>query len=694
MWGNPGIRQVVSAATLVTVQTMCGCSHHSGDTTPHSEVGELSYHEPEGSETLQFEINEGRLANHFYRRGPVAAHVVIRSGNRPRVVVAFPAGNGGVALWLREGEAPVELRLDGPVRGVLRSDGLRGVEAELEIAASRAVLDTAVLGSVRVIRDYMHTGEAPSEMRPDPRGEEALVWSRQTLDGGHAYELSLEPLQGASIGRDGEHAVLLAPAGSDRMRLRLRALSDDEPLTPIPMAELLAPGAVGDELTRQVLAFLAYDEKLLAGSWRFLTYFGRDTLISTELLMPVLGARTIEAALSSVLERLGAEGLVAHEEDIGEFAVYRRLRAEMYSVDVRTPIHDYSMIDSHFLLAPVAAHYLLETEAGRERAEEFLARRTSGGERLAGALRRNLALVLRMAQPFAESGDRADLIALEEGRQTGNWRDSLEGLGNGRVPYGVNVVLVPAALAAAEALYRSDLLDDDELADEAARLRRGWSASEQFFVVEIPRADAEARIRAYASELGIPHDEAIDSLPETLALPALALDGDGRPIPVLHSDEGFALLFTEPSVNDLTGILMRMARPFPAGLLTPVGMVVANPAYVPEPELRAIFGRGYYHGTVVWPWQQAMTYQGVRRQLAREDLSFGARSALGAAERLMWDAISSGREVRTTELWTWRYDEARGRYEIEPFGQGAGHQTESNAAQLWSTVSLALSAPD
>lgn len=52
------------------------------------------------------------------------------------------------------------------------------------------------------------------------------------------------------------------------------------------------------------VSFLTYQEKFLAGSWRFLTYFGRDTLISLNLFMDVLTPSATEAAIGSVLERL------------------------------------------------------------------------------------------------------------------------------------------------------------------------------------------------------------------------------------------------------------------------------------------------------------------------------------------------------------------------------------------------------
>ncbi len=151
-------------------------------------------------------------------------------------------------------------------------------------------------------------------------------------------------------------------------------------------------GAAGDPRARKGLAFLAYEEKLLAGSWRFLTYFGRDTLLALRLLLPVLQPRVVEAGLGAVIDRLGPGGDVAHEEAIGELGHLRE--------GLESAVLDYAMVDDDFLLAPLAAAYLLEGK-GRARAAAFLERRTPSGESYAAALADNLALVLRLAIPFA-----------------------------------------------------------------------------------------------------------------------------------------------------------------------------------------------------------------------------------------------------------------------------------------------------
>src|SRR6266404_1511580 len=48
---------------------------------------------------LDFEVQEGLNINRFVREGNVAAHLLLRSGTDPRVLIAFPAGNSGVGLW-------------------------------------------------------------------------------------------------------------------------------------------------------------------------------------------------------------------------------------------------------------------------------------------------------------------------------------------------------------------------------------------------------------------------------------------------------------------------------------------------------------------------------------------------------------------------------------------------------------------
>ena len=163
-----------------------------------------------------------------------------------------------------------------------------------------------------------------------------------------------------------------------------------------------------------------------------------------------------------------------------------------------------------------------------------------------------------------------------------------------------------------------------------------------------------------------------------------------EPIPVMHSDEGFLLLFADPEPKALDRIVTTVMRPFPAGLMTGAGMVVANPVFC-TPTLQNLFSRNAYHGTVVWSWQQALFAAGLARQLDRHDLPGAVRADLIKAQRVLWTAIEATRSMQNAELWSWAYE--AGHYQLRPFGSSAADADESNAAQLWSTVYLAIRPP-
>jgi hypothetical protein len=119
-------------------------------------------------------------------------------------------------------------------------------------------------------------------------------------------------------------------------------------------------------------------------------------------------------------------------------------------------------------------------------------------------------------------------------------------------------------------------------------------------------------------------------------------------------------------------------------------VVVANPAYA-NSALQARLNQNAYHGTVIWSWQQAVIAAGLRRQLQRQDLPPSLQKLLRETETQLWRAIRSAHSLRNSELWSWTFDGAR--FQAAPFGASAADADESNAAQLWSTVYLAIPAP-
>lgn len=431
------------------------------------------------ADALDFGVREGLNLNRFLRSGPVAGHLLLRSGSDARILIAFPAGNSGVGLWFTHTEEKVRWMLEAPPRAVhdVNASGrpLYGLVADASCEAHELKVGQAVLSSIRTLRDFerLHTLPANLAVAPTIKGR-VFTWARDRLDGAAGYRLVVEVTHGEV--RDGQ----LLAAADGRIGLRITGLTGETPLTPLSDAELMN-GPTRADAAADTLTYLAYREKFLAGSWRFDTYFGRDTLMSVRLLMPVLSPTAVESGLSSVLTRLSPDGEVAHEEDIGERAVLDHLEKDgSRSAD---PVYDYKMIDGDFLLAPVASAWLVHDGRARNRAAMFLGAPTvPAGNRQGAALVANLRHVLKSAAPFAQEPTTRHLVPLKAGFNVGDWRDSETGLGGGRYPYDVNAVLVPAALEAAADLYGSGLLspyltaDDRALFDHAANMAQVWRA--------------------------------------------------------------------------------------------------------------------------------------------------------------------------------------------------------------------------
>ncbi len=468
--------------------------------------------EADSSQRLSFDVVEGLNINSFLREGLVAAHLVLRSGVDPRIVVAFPAGNSGIGLWFTRGTQSVTWKLIGRPQPDNGKDGqgrpLYGIRAEVTATGAQALaFKKAALSSVRVLRNYQADGTFPEAVAALPMLEgSTITWARDRLDGAAGYSLRIEVTQG-SLQADG-----ITAAKGDVIGLKITALCGEKPMVPLSGERLLNSKAQDDVAARRVLTFLSYREAFLAGSWRFDTYFGRDTLMSVKLLMPTLTPEAVDAGLGAVLTRLSPQGEVAHEENIGEFAVLDHLASGSKS-DV--PTFDYKMIDASFMLAPVAGAWLLDDARGRLQAREFLARgdnRYGEAPQTMGAdLVCNLKFVLHAVAAFADDPRATNLIALKSGVDVGQWRDSNDGLAGGRFAYDVNAVFVPAALTSAGRLFAAGLLDAYLHGDERTQFARAMKMAEVWrtkaaplFAVTVPNAAARRDIGAYAAELKVP----------------------------------------------------------------------------------------------------------------------------------------------------------------------------------------------
>src|ERR1700689_1143908 len=129
---------------------------------------------------LSFDVNEGPNLNSFLREGPVAAHLLLRSGQDPRILVAFPAGNSGVGLWFSHTAQPVSWTLRGRPQPLTAKDArgrpLYGMTFDAIATGSTDLrFKQAVLSSVRVLRDYQALGTFPAEVAPSPTPQGSTI---------------------------------------------------------------------------------------------------------------------------------------------------------------------------------------------------------------------------------------------------------------------------------------------------------------------------------------------------------------------------------------------------------------------------------------------------------------------------------------------------------------------------------------
>ena len=289
-------------------------------------------------------LSDPPYENYFYADCHVAAHAVILSplpdSNLtvigPRLLVAWPAGNSGVCAFFEpqngvNGTLSIQLINSTSGQSLLPiydeapgSDFPRvGVKGIIRFNSS-ASLSVPILGSVRTIRDFT---EGPSLLVPKiqdaisvtARPDGGAVLSRLWLDNVTTVELGFDPVassETAAITVD--NRTLKFEEGDYRFYAAYNYPQLDR------LNESVVLNSVSQELissqpeTVTSLSFLSYSDKLLAGTWRFLTYFGRDSMIAALLLQPVISDTAIEAVIGAVLERINStSGTVAHEETIG-----------------------------------------------------------------------------------------------------------------------------------------------------------------------------------------------------------------------------------------------------------------------------------------------------------------------------------------------------------------------------------------
>lgn len=691
-------------------------------------------------------LSDPPYENYFYSDCHSANQVVVTSplpdSNLtiigPRLLVAWPAGNSGVVSFFApqnavNGSLGIELvngTSDQPLSGVYQpasssntSDNpIVGVSTLVKFNSS-AILSVPILGSIRNIRDFT---EGPSILVP--KIQDAIVFSK--IEGGGVLltrpwfdnittsSMSFVPQNGASAVKIDNRTIQL-----DAGTYNFTATFNYPQLTQLAADRVLNSQSQSlikenpDQTTS--LSFLSYSEKLLAGAWRFLTYFGRDSMISLLLLQPVLSEgkdSAVEAVIAAVLERLNTtDGSVCHEETIGDYSTYLHLQDNVTST---APGCSYIMIDSDYYLPVAMQNYFLDSSTGQDRVKDFLATTSTldfgnKGMSYGDIATINAEKIMNTSSAFAQPGGQTkdNLIPLKEGQIVGEWRDSTYGIGGGRIPYDVNTALVPAALRAIASLAAAGLFPTHpEWNKTAAEYAKVWEDETlAFFEVIIPVTDAKSLVESYASSVGVGFPSHADNITSDVIFHGLSLEGNNNlPIvQVMNTDDCFRhFLVNATNQTQLASFLNQTAnnilRPYPAGLSNDVGLLVANPAFGSEPVYAANWTNNAYHGTVVWSWQMSMMAAGLQRQLGRctsaskPDFCTDAsvyKNVLKAYNSL-WDLIEANQASLSSEVWSWLFDKGTGKFVFEPLGAlpppAGSSPTESDVRQLWSLTFLAV----
>ncbi|KAF7186258.1 hypothetical protein HII31_12333 [Pseudocercospora fuligena] len=694
------------------------------------------------------QLSDPPYQNYFYSDCHSATQVVVTSPLEssnltiigPRLLVAWPAGNSGAVAFFKPSNGingTLEIRLENgtgesqPLRGVyeepdptsLSGHPTVGVSTLFDLNSS-AVLAVPILGSIRNIRDFT---EGPSLLYPIIQdainfteiGGGGVRLSRLWLDNVTTTSISFIPVNGAGI------VISNRTLEMDVGTYNFTATFDYPQLEQLSTTKVLneqSQNLITEDAAQVVsLEFLSYTQKLLAGAWRFLTYFGRDSMIATLLLQPVLSGGAggaIEAVIGAVLERLNrTTGIVCHEETIGDYATYLNLQKNISST---SPGCTYQMVDTDYYLAPLMENYFLHTETGRQRTQSFLSTTSILDFGNAGLTYYDLTLlnteaIMNRTAAFASPGgqSKSNLIHLEEGELVGEWRDSTYGIGGGRIPYDVNTALVPASLRSISALASAGWFQDQHpewstLAMEYAQI---WeSETLKFFEVTIPAEEAKDLVENYTQTAGYGFPSHSEVITDDIKFYGLALDGnnDQEIVRVMNTDDCFQLFFltsmNTTNQTQLTSFLNQTAKhiiaPFPVGLSTDVGLLIANPAYGNNPIYAANWTNNAYHGTVVWSWQLAMMAKGLERQLSSCSSNSpdfcGDNVVYGMVKKAynhLWDIIEANSQNLNSEVWSWRYDENDG-FSFVPLGalpppKGL-NPTESNVRQLWSLTFISV----
>jgi hypothetical protein len=435
---------------------------------------------------------------------------------------------------------------------------------------------------------------------------------------------------------------------------------------------------------------------------------------------------------------------VCHEETIGDYATYTNIQNGLYTTDAGCT---YQMIDTDFYLPVLMAEYFSQYP---ERVQPLLSRQAGSVDTMNKNLTYgDLALVnaqkiMNTTAAFEANQTVQNLLHLQADQPVGQWRDSNYGIGNGRIPFDVNCALAPAALNGLSILAGIPGVFPNATAQSwqtaAATRAQVWTDNTlRYFEINQTISQTSSNLAKFTKQSTFYNGPTNNgtlaqySNNDTVTYYAISLNGTtndtavaSQKISILHTDTCFRLfLLNDTNDAQLTPFINATAqsilRPFPAGLTTTSGMVVADPALSGDDVLIANFTNAAYHGTVIWSWQLAMMAKGLERQLARCNVSSSESNTSSsgcssnstattvpafcsdatvynttvAAYNYLWDTIEANSAQLESEVWSWMWNNDTQEYVTTPLGSlppppGVSSGTESDVRQLWSLSFLAV----
>ncbi len=508
------------------------------------------------------------------------------------------------------------------------------------------------------------------------------------------------------------------------------------------------------KLERQVkgLELLSSEEKLMASSPNYATYFGRDMMMSALMMEPILKPEISEFVINSVLRKLTTDGEVSHEEGLGGQAIRENVNAYNKIIDsyfasgqndkskiskakgvlerLNQTTENYHMVDDDFQLPVLLGRYLSNPNMSDDQKKTFLFGKIDdqNPETRINAILKNLLYVDKITRDYVSDPSVRNLVSFnkqDDGSwHSGSWRDSGVGYANGRYAMDINTIWVPHALEAIDIIFSklksfdisfnslSEQLPELEMSelknyyhnpDALENAIMAWKGVKEHFKIELDRDEAERRVREKLS--WISEDEAVywrkilndTEVDETIDFYAIALDENGKPIPVMHSDIA-TLLF----LDDLTGDILRgkilsdeviklldhFVRPFPLGLfIDGVGFVVSNDMYASK-RVWENFNNDLYHSPrVIWGREVNLLILGITKQilaaydetgqLRDPDLSTYVQELKQILNTILEAVEVSG--LKDSELWSYKIQEG----DINSVRYGT-----SSDIQLWNLTNM------